>query len=318
MGNRNRAIALIIVLAIILVGCAPEEEPALDTSDTMEIIVFGIGRADAILITTENYSVMIDTGERQHGQPIVDYLLDQNINTIDYLIITHFDSDHVGGAYVILNEIDVRKVIVPNYSRESNHVNRFQAALEQLPLEPLILTETIRFTLDGTAFMVDPSQLEYFHFARDYEDDESDMADETIPLPTGNDYSIIVSITHGENNFLFTGDAVAGRLQELLENDEIINTDYDFLKVPRHGRHNRRSVEFIQAISPRYAVITGFHPDLLPDYYPQRPSDERVIAALEDVGAKIFFTMSVGVRVRSDGANLILQHEDFFAVVHPQ
>jgi len=299
-----------------LAGCVPGERAALgtlNTLDTMEILVFGIGRADAILIMTENYVVMIDTGERQHGQHIVDYLLYQNINSIDYLIITHFDRDHVGGAYVILNEMDVRKVIVPNYSRESNHVNRFEAALEKAQLEPLILTETTRFTLDSADFVVNPSQLEYFHFVRHYEDDASDMTDETAPLPTGDDYSIVVSIAHGDNSFLFTGDAVAGRLQELLENDEIMSIDYDFLKVPRHGRYNRRSIEFIQAISPQYAVITGFHPDFLSNYYPERPSDERVIAALEEVGAEIFFTMSVGVRIRSDGVNLMLQHENLFA-----
>jgi len=313
MEIRKRILALMILLLPIFVACTPEEEPVLDT---MEILVFGIGRADAILITTEHHAVMIDTGERQHGPQIASYLRNQNIDTIDYLIITHFDRDHVGGAYVILNEIDVRTVIVPNYSRASNHVNRFEAALESAQLEPLVLTETIRFTLDSVAFTVDPSQLEYVHVSHQYEDDADDVAEEATPLPTGDDFSIVVSITHGGNHFLFTGDAVAGRLQELLENDEIMNTDYDFLKVPRHGRHNRRSIEFIQAISPRYAVITGFHPDLLLHYYPERPSDEQVIAALEDVGAELFFTMSIGIRVRSDGTALTLQYEDFFATTH--
>ena len=305
MKIRKRIIVLMLMLIPIFVGCTPEEESVLGT---MEILVFGIGRADSILITTETHTVMIDTGERQHGSHIVSYLLCQNIDTIDYLIITHFDRDHVGGAYVILNEIDVRNVIVPNYSRASNHVNRFDAAMEEAQLEPLVLTETIRFILDGAAFTVNPSQLGYIHVSSRYEDD---AVDQTIPPSTGDDYSLVVSITHGGNSFLFTGDAVAGRLQELLENDEIMNTNYDFLKVPRHGRHNRRSIEFIQAISPRYAVITGFHPDLLLHYYPERPSDERVIAALERVGAEIFFTMSTGVRVRSDGTNLTLQYENF-------
>jgi len=148
------------------------------------------------------------------------------------------------------------------------------------------------------------------HFPRD--DYDEDNVTET--MLTGNDFSIIVSVTHGNNSFLFTGDAVALRLQQVLENDEIMSIDYDFLKVPRHGRHNRQSVGFINEISPRYAVITGFHPSLISTYYPERPSDERVISALEEVGAEIFFTMTHSVRGRSDGTNLKFEYDDFFVM----
>ena len=100
MKIRNCIIVLLIMSSIIFVGCT-EQAPTLYASDTMEILVFGIGRSDSILITTDNYVMMIDTGERQHGRLIADYLLEQNINTIDYLIITHFDSDHVGEWYLV-------------------------------------------------------------------------------------------------------------------------------------------------------------------------------------------------------------------------
>jgi len=305
MKLRGRFVALLGALTFILASCQWASEPDFNAVGELEVYIFGIGRSDAILITTENHVVMIDTGERQHGSIIVEYLLGQEIDTIDYLVITHFDNDHVGGAYVILDGINVRNVIVPNYSRESNHVRRFEAALERAQLEPIVPSETMRFTLDHAEFMVNPSDLGYTHFARHDEDD----ADEIIAHVSGNDFSIVVSLRHGGNNFLFTGDVVAGRIQELLENDEIMNTNYDFLKVPRHGRHNRRIVEFIEQISPNYAVITGFHPDLISYYYPQRPTDRRVIAALEDVRAEMFFTMSVGVRVRSDGRSLSVEYE---------
>jgi beta-lactamase superfamily II metal-dependent hydrolase len=288
-------------------ACKPNTE-----SGHMEVIVFGIGRADCILILTENHAVMIDTGMRQHGQKIVGYLRSRNIHTIDCLVITHYDSDHVGGAYIIVNEVEILQVIVPNYDRDSNHLLRFRAAVRDEGIEKITLTETIRFTFDGADFLVNPSLLEYRYIPRynlfdlDSDGDYYDDDDEEIQLPTGDDYSIIVSVTHGSNSFLFTGDAVAGRLQELLENNEITDTHYDFLKVPRHGRHNSHSVEFISAINPRYAVITGFHPDFLDIYFPERPADERVLAALEDVGAEIFFAMSVGVQAICDGTNLVI------------
>ena len=308
----SRVLALMLIF-LIVVGCASNAEFGADAVGTMEIRIFGIGRADAILITTENHAVMIDAGERQYGPYITQYLLEQNIDRLDYLIITHFDRDHVGGAYVVISEIDVVNVIVPNYSRESNHFRRFETSMEEAQIEPLVLTETMRFALDFAEFIVDPSGLEYFHFTRDQDGYQDDAATDETEQPTGDDYSIIVSVSHGDNNFLFTGDAVADRLQELLENYEIISIGYDFLKVPRHGRHNRQSVEFINTIKPRYAVITGFHPYFISDYYPERPTDERVINALEYVGAEIFFAMSIGVLAVSDGTNLTIEYVDFFA-----
>ena len=122
----------------------------------MEIIVFGIGRSDAIVIKTENYTMMIDTGENRHGTPIVNSLNNQGINRIDYLIITHFDSDHVGGAHIVIDNMEVGKVIVPNYSRETNHTERFIAAMDRADIEPFVLTETMRLTLDGIDFIVNP------------------------------------------------------------------------------------------------------------------------------------------------------------------
>lgn len=300
---------LFFICLFSLVGCGSQvidsKSPTDRENGIMEITVFGIGRADAILITTENYVVMIDTGENRHGQYIVSSLLNQNITVIDYLIITHFDSDHVGGAHLIIDYLDVNKIIAPNYSRESRHVERFENAMRNANIEAFVLTETIWLTLDEAEFMINPSQLPYFSFA----DDDADFeTSEGAFIPTGDDFSIVISITHGANNFLFTGDAVANRLQELLETDEIMNTSYDFLKVPRHGRYNRNSVPFIQAINPRYVVITGFCPSLYYYYYPERPTDERIIAALEYVGAYVFFAMSRSVHIRCTRVELTVKY----------
>lgn len=269
----------------------------------MEVVVFGIGRADAILISTQNHTVMIDTGENRHGHYIVDFMHNNGFTSLDHLIITHFDSDHVGGAHTILRYIGADNVIIPNYSRESRHMERFAVAKQALGLEAYVLTEEIRFSLDDADFIVNPSTLEYMHFAQD-EDDDGDNESGGVFVPTGDDFSIVVSVTHGENTFLFTGDAVANRLGEILAHDEFMSMDFDVLKVPRHGRHNHRSVEFIQTINPRYAIITGFHPDNLYRYSPERPTDERVISALENTGAKILFTMSEGVRILCNGYEL--------------
>jgi len=279
----------------------------------IEILVFNIGKADAILITTENHTVMIDTGENKHGLEIADYLLSRDITEIDYLIITHFHKDHVGGAGAIINNLTVKEVIVPNYGKESKHYNRFAAAMNESGIEQNILKETLKFTLDNTEFTVYPPQQEYYYYSDgstaedddEYDEDENEENededdDENINIINENNFSLVVNITHGNNNFLFTGDAKAQRLKELFFIEDIVNTRYDFLKVPHHGQSNKRSAEFIYAIMPKYAVITCSL---------KNPADNNIVAALEDVGADIYFTPNGNVYCKSNGYSLIMAYE---------
>jgi len=278
----------LFVFLFILAGCAAQPEENDCDEFTMEVYVFGIRSADSILITTENYVVLIDTGERQHGRTIADQLFYREIFHIDYLIITHFDRDHVGGAYDIIRFLDVRNIIMPNYHRVSNSANRFRQAKQRLGMEAYVLTEEITLSLDDAVFTITPSNLEFVTFGNE-EDDEQAGAD----LPRENDFSIMVSVTHDENAFLFAGDAMAGRLGEFLEQENIRH--YDFLKLPHHGRHNRRTVEFLNAVNPQYAVSTCCE---------ERPIDPRVVAELERLGTEVFLTINGGVLIRSNGHSI--------------
>jgi beta-lactamase superfamily II metal-dependent hydrolase len=210
----------------------------------------------------------------------------------------------MGGAYAVINELDVANVIVPDYIRESGHLTRLNNALAQKETVPRALTETIRFTLDETEFMLNPTQLDF----QDIEITSEDDGDDSGNAMTNGDFSIIVSAAHGENSFLYTGGAAELRLQELLQNNEIMNVDYDFLKVPRHGRRDNSSIEFIRAVSPRYAIITGFHPDDEEKYAPERPTHRRIVSALEEANAKIFFTMSRSAHVICNGRELTVSY----------
>ena len=271
----------------------------------MEVLVFNAGKADAILVLTENHTVMIDTGEEEHGQLIVDELLSRDITVVDYLIITHFDKDHVGGAAEIISSLDVKAVVVPNYRRDSRHYLRFADAMHENSIEPVILKKysPLEFILDGVIFTTYPSDLDFAEYSvgqdaseADYDDED----DEDIELPNVNNFSLVTSITHGNKNFLFTGDAKARRLKELLSTREIMNTQYDFLKVPHHGRYNKRSMEFILAISPSYAVITCSK---------DNPADGQIVSSLSSVRAEAFLTTQGAVYCISNGELLTVEYQ---------
>ncbi|MCL2577083.1 MAG: MBL fold metallo-hydrolase [Defluviitaleaceae bacterium] len=293
----------------------PQGRPEL-AGGLMDVFVFGIGRSDAILITTENHAILIDTGENQHGDPIAGTLLSRGITSLDYLIITHFDRDHVGGAHRIINFLDVQNIVVPNYSRLTRHVQRFESAMENAGIEPIVLTEPMSFVLDGAHFVIDPSDLPYMSIdVEDIEDEyddfeeEDDDDDDAEFIATGDDFSLIVKIGHGRNDFLFMGDATTHRRQQLLDCDDFMAMEFDFIKVGRHGRWDRRTNRFVNhiATNAKYAVVTGFCPSEADIYYPERPTDDRIIERFQNGGTEMFYTMNSHFRIRSDGRELFLQ-----------
>lgn len=273
--------------------------------DIMEVLIFDAGKADAILITTDAHTVIIDTGEQKHGAIFAEYLSSHDITEIDYLIITHFDKDHVGGADTIIENFTVKEVIVPNYGKESKQYEQFITSIDAAKIELCILTEILEFNINDMKFTLYPSQQEYYYFSSsdadgEEDDDENENDDENDNIPNENNFSIVTSVKHGNNNFLFTGDAKSKRLKELLSIGDIVNTKYNFLKVPHHGQYNKRSTEFIYMIKPEYAVITCSS---------KKPSDERVVAALEDAGAEIYSTVDGNVYCKSNGKELIVAYK---------
>ena len=125
---RKRLIILFLALCCIFAGCtdsngeigkeqpsgenpAPEtekEEPK-DNGD-LKIFFFELGKADAFLIYNNKTTMLIDTGEKGDGKDILQYMENNGIEGIDYLFITHFDKDHVGGANKILGNTRVGQI----------------------------------------------------------------------------------------------------------------------------------------------------------------------------------------------------------------
>ena len=287
----------ISISSVFVFGCTKDTDiiPSDASLGTMEVFVFSTGKADAVLITTENYTVLIDTGEDKHGKMITDYLAARGITVIDYLIITHFDKDHVGGADKVIRELTVKKIIVPNYEKDSEQYSQFIREANNAGTERSVLLQKTEFTLDSAKFVLYPSMQDYYDYGTsDSDDDDENAVNE-------NNFSAVVRIKHGSKNFLFAGDAKAKRLKELLSDEEITSIKYDFLKVPHHGRYNKSSADFISRISPEYAVITCSE---------DSPADSRLLEALEKTGAKVYLTASGNIRCTSDGRNLTVQIQD--------
>ncbi|MCH5188593.1 MAG: MBL fold metallo-hydrolase [Oscillospiraceae bacterium] len=269
--------ASLITAIILLCSCQPEEEapeiPAV-TGD-LEVAVLKVGQADAIILQTEQHCVLIDCGEKDDGDEVSEYLASNRISTVDYLFVTHFDKDHVGGVAEVLDNVTVEELVTPAYEGTNDEYYSYMAAAERHDITPTLLVENMSFILDDVLFEVYPPM------NNSYVDGD-------------NDYSLAISVTHGENRFLFTGDAEKLRIAEILRQ---VSGTYDFLKVPHHGKHHSYSNGFFSIIKPKISVICCSD---------KNPEEEKTVTALESLGSSVYLTREGNVYAVSDGEKITI------------
>ena len=265
----RKLLCALCALCLLLAGCAGGE-----AADELTAVFFNVGKADAILLYNGEMAVLIDAGENGDGKDVAEAIRARGIERLDLLIITHFDKDHVGGADKILENIEVGRVLEPDYDKDSKQYRQYREALEEQGVGAEALCENTSFTLGGCEFSID-------------------VANRTTTARTReNDFSLVVRLTHGDVRFLFAGDAENARLAELLDEG---NLESDVLKVPHHGRYAGLSAAFFAAVSPEYAVITSDGDD---------PEDPETVRALEAAGAQVLLTREGTVEITSDGEDV--------------
>lgn len=245
---------------------------------TIRVYTLNVGKADCILIRTPKHLVVIDAGETDTEDQVLDCIKGTGTKTIDYLILTHFDNDHIGGADKILKKMNVKQVLEPDYERDSKKKEDLDRALEKAGITPTKVHEQFSFTLDGAEFTVYPP------IKTDYP--ESDERDNLM--------SLAISVTYGETSFLFAGDCVGERLSELTQ--QLPDQTVSFLKVPHHGNFDDYfSYAFLAKLRPAYAAITCSGTT--------RP-DQALLKCLDNLGCRTFLTFSGIVTASTDGVSV--------------
>lgn len=262
-------------------GTGDEDAPAekkLLGEGKMKVVFFDAGHADAFLIYTDNATIVIDTGEKGFGKKISKYLTKIGHPVVDYMFISHFDKDHVGGAAKVIKDNDVFAVYTGSYVKNSDELYDFKEAAEEKGVSVQMVREDMELEIDGIKIQVNvPPRLMY-------EDDPS------------NNSSLIIRITHGENVFLFTGDIQNSRIQEYVATNP---EPCKVLKVPYHGIFQGAEKELLDVLNPKYAVITSSKDE---------KEDEETKKLLDHADVKIYKTRKGDVEMTSDGKDLVISH----------
>lgn len=199
----------------------------------MEVHFIDVGQGDATLIKADGHNMLIDAGENDKGTAVQLYLEKQGVEKLDYLVLTHTDSDHIGGADVIVTKFDIDTVFLGDYKKDNKTYNELISAFNYKGLTYSIPEVGSTYKLGNATFtIVAPS--------RSYSDP--------------NNSSIALIVENGEDTFLFTGDCEETAERDILTTGEDI--DCDVYKVGHHGSNTASSDAFLDAITPEYGVIS--------------------------------------------------------------
>ena len=274
----KKSIIIIALLFVFLLGIVVLI--SINTKKTdFNIYFFAAGKADSFIITKDDSVILIDTGEKTLYDDIDKYLKEHHISKIDYLIITHFDKDHVGSAAEIINNYQVDNVLQSNYPKDSKVYNKYLESLESKSITPVTVRENMTFDISDIIIDIVPPVKE------EYVEDSS------------NNSSLITSITYKDTSYLFTGDIETERLEEFNKNNTRV---YDFIKMPHHGEYDEGIEELITSIDPKYAVITSSKDD---------KEDKKIVKLLDKYKIKTYYTRIASVSLDSDGSNIYINYK---------
>lgn len=210
------------------------------SNKNLEIIAFDVGNADAFLIKTpENKYIIIDTGKAgynggktQAEMIILKYLKDRGIKNIDTMIISHFDNDHSGGAYDILDKTSVNKIYVNDTNHESLMAKLIYKKANEKNID-LILSENNQIVYEN-------KDLKITNFFKNLGDND-------------NENSILTLLEYNNFSMLFTGDINFEKLSKMLNN---LPQNITVLKVPHHGASDGLNKEILEYLNPKYSLIS--------------------------------------------------------------
>ena len=217
-----------------------------------EIIFFDVKNGDNCLVkTVNNKYLMIDTGKTlspsvSSAKTItLEYLYDKNIKTLDYLIVTHFDSDHSGGLIDILENIKVKNLIIPNPVCNSKNSCRIKKYIEENNIKYITPFSKQRFIIDNDTEIVN-------------------YVPNTNNLRSKNDFSTVTFLKTGGFKALFTADA---GIKAYYSIEKFMPHNINILKSAHHGAKNTVNDRMLKKLNPEYSIIsTGKnsygHPDI--------------------------------------------------------
>jgi len=205
-------------------------------NDTLKVHFLDVGQGDSILVQFPNgKNMLVDAGKSDSASTITNYLKNNGVIKIDYLIGTHPHEDHIGSLDAVIKDFEIGEVWMPKATTNTKTFRDVLTAVKNKGLQINTAKAGVSMLEDGnlSVKVLAPCETTY-----------EDL----------NNFSAVIKVKYGDIAFLLTGDA------EELSEKEILASGADLksqvLKVGHHGSNSSTSPEFLKSVNPKYAVIS--------------------------------------------------------------
>lgn len=267
------------VLCLYLLFCIVSN---LIPSNQLQIHFVDVGQGDCcLMITPHHKKILVDGGGSMTPEifdigekTLVPYLLDRRIKIIDYVIISHFDSDHIGGLFAVMEKLHVKKVIIPKQEEDSENYQKFQEITKKKNIKVLVVSQETQLQVEQGI------SIEFLW------PDAQQIITENIL----NNNSLVCKLNYQAFSVLFTGDIEMVAERAILQKYQsgLSKLKATVLKVGHHGSKTSSTQELINAVKPKIALIGVGEKNKF-----GHPNTE-VLGRLESCGAKIYRTDQMG------------------------
>ena len=239
--NKNKVLKVLIVfvLLVFILNTIPQK---------LKIHFVDVGQGDCTFITTpQNKTILIDGGgsmseEYDVGKStLLPYILDRGYTKLDYVFISHFDQDHVGGILTILEELRVGQVYISKQEQDSENYQKFLKIVKDKKIQVKVLKQ-------GDCLKIEKNL--YFDILWPIE--------EQIQENVLNNNAMVMKLRYGKFSMLFTGDIEAIAEEKILDfykekGESILKSDV--LKVAHHGSKTSTTQSFFEKVNPKICLI---------------------------------------------------------------
>lgn len=214
---------------------ADETSPEIFRDAPFRLTVLDVGQGLSVFVQSEGETMLYDGGDREASSFVVSYLERQGLERLDYVTISHYDSDHLSGVVGVLNRFPAGHVLAPDYKASTAIFRSYQQVLSDKNLTPLYPAVGDNFSFGGASFTVlGPSAMDPENF---------------------NNNSLAIRIVYGNTSFLLTGDAEHEEEEDMCKSwgRSLLSTVY---VVGHHGSGSSSSWTLLENAVPEYAVIS--------------------------------------------------------------
>ena len=275
--KKNPLLALLIVLVAVALLIWQSAEGRKNTvnvpMDGLYVHYIDVGQGDSELVCCNGEYMLIDAGEPDASDAVLEYLDALGIDKLDYLVCTHGHSDHCGGLDAVVESLEVETVFTSPYAGDSPSYEIFTDAVYDAGLE---LTVPVL----GESYRLGEASFSFIGPLEDYDN--------------LNDDSLVMRLEYGDTSFLFTGDMTSKAEKDLINDGADLRCDV--LKVGHHGSSGSSCYQFLYEAQPGIGVISCEkgnsygHPH------------EETLSRLNDAGVTVYRTDLEGsIVIFSDG-----------------